>query len=227
MLLEGPSGHREARGRRHRRDRVRRRPDGGDVAGDDAPRSTGSTADSELAIKAALRRRSATRSRQPVEKIVDADYPNLAVLSNDELKSRRRGPAQPDLRVFNALVGVAIFASLFGIINTLSMSVIERTREIGVLRALGSTRWQIRRTIADESLVIALIGAVMGIAIGAGLGWALLKGLSFGIPGVTYTPPVATMVGVAIAAVVLGLIAAILPARRAARLDVVDALSYE
>ena len=107
------------------------------------------------------------------------------------------------------------------------MSVIERTREIGVLRALGSTRWQIRRTIADESLVIALIGAAMGIAIGAGLGWALLKGLSFGIPGVSYQPAVATMVGVAVAAVVLGLLAAILPARRAANLDVVEALSYE
>ena len=79
------------------------------------------------------------------------------------------------------------------------MSVIERTREIGVLRALGATRWQIRRTVGDESLVIALIGAVMGIAIGAGLGWALLKGLSFGIPGVAYQPPVATMVGVAVA----------------------------
>jgi putative ABC transport system permease protein len=92
---------------------------------------------------------------------------------------------------------------------------------------VGATRWQIRRTIADESLVISLIGAAMGIAIGAGLGWALLKGLSFGIPGVSYDPPAATMAAVAGAAVVLGLLAAILPARRAARLDVVDALSYE
>ena len=149
------------------------------------------------------------------------------MLSNDELKSDIEDQLNQSFGFFNALVAVAIFASLFGIINTLSMSVIERTREIGVLRALGSTRWQIRRTITDESLVIALIGAAMGIAIGAGLGWALLKGLSFGIPGVTYQPPIATMIGVAVAAVILGLIAALLPARRAARLDVVDALSYE
>lgn len=186
----------------------------------------GVTADSQLALKA---RSDDARPRlqKQVEKLLDRDYPNLTVLSNDELKSDVEDQLNQSFGFFNALVGVAIFASLFGIINTLSMSVIERTREIGVLRALGATRWQIRRTIADESLVIALIGAVMGIAIGAGLGWALLKGLSFGIPGVSYQPPLATMAGVAVAAVVLGLIAAVLPARRAARLDVVDALSYE
>jgi putative ABC transport system permease protein len=186
----------------------------------------GINVDSELAIKA---RSDDERDvlEDKVTKVVERDFPNLAVLSNDEVKANVEEQLNQTFGVFNALVAVAIFASLFGIINTLSMSVIERTREIGVLRALGSTRWQIRRTIADESLVIALIGAVMGIAIGAGLGWALLKGLSFGIPGVTYTPPVATMVGVAIAAVLLGLIAALLPARRAARLDVVEALSYE
>ncbi|HZA59734.1 MAG TPA: ABC transporter permease, partial [Solirubrobacterales bacterium] len=186
----------------------------------------GVTADSQLALKATSDAARPDLERQ-VESLVERDYPNLAVLSNDELKSDVEDQLNQSFGFFNALVGVAIFASLFGIINTLSMSVIERTREIGVLRALGATRWQIRRTIADESLVIALIGAVMGIAIGSGLGWALLKGLSFGIPGVTYQPPVGTMIGVAVAAVILGLIAAILPARRAARLDVVEALSYE
>ncbi len=186
----------------------------------------GVTADSQLALKASS---DAARPRleRKVEKLIGRDYPNLVVLSNDELKSDVSDRLNQTFGFFNALVGVAIFASLAGIINTLSMSVIERTREIGVLRALGATRWQIRRTVAAESIVIALIGAAMGIAIGAGLGWALLKGLSFGVPGVAYQPPLGTMAGVGVAAIVLGLIAAVLPARRAARLDVVDALSYE
>jgi putative ABC transport system permease protein len=225
MVLDGPSGRQKARVAGI----VRTVFAGGQTVGMSLKTIRevfGVTADSELAIKARSDSERGTLEDK-IQKVVDADYPNLAVLSNDELKSKVEDQLNQTFGVFNALVAVAIFASLFGIINTLSMSVIERTREIGVLRALGATRWQIRRTITDESLVIALIGAVMGIAIGAGMGWALLKGLSFGIPGVTYTPPVATMVGVAIAAVLLGLIAALLPARRAARLDVVDALSYE
>ncbi len=188
----------------------------------------GVTADSQLALKATS---DSDEVRSTLETKVDGilkqDYPNLTALSNDEFKSDIEGQVNQQFGFFNAIVGVAIFVSLFGIINTLSMSVIERTREIGVLRALGSTRWQVRRTIADESLVIALIGAAMGLVIGTGLGFALLKGLSFGIPGVDYKPPIGTMIGVGVAAVILGLLAAILPARRAARLDVVEALSYE
>ena len=75
--------------------------------------------------------------------------------------------------------------------------------------------------------MIGLIGALLGIAVGGGLGYALLRGLSSGIPGVEYHPPVPTMVAVAIAGVLLGLVASILPARRAARLDVIKAVSYE
>ena len=186
----------------------------------------GVTADSELALKATS---AAARPvlRHRVDRIVRHDYPNLAVLSNDELKSKVEDQVNQQFGIFYAIVGVAIFASLFGIVNTLTMSVIERTREIGVLRALGASRWQVRRSIADESLVIGLIGALLGIAVGTGLGYALLQGLSSGIPGVEYRPPVSTMVFVSIAGIVLGLIASILPARRAARLDVIRAISYE
>jgi putative ABC transport system permease protein len=186
----------------------------------------GVTADSELALKAASAADRPVLQRQ-VERIVRRDHPNLAVLSNDELKSKVEDQVNQQFGIFYAIVGVAIFASLFGIVNTLSMSVIERTREIGVLRALGASQWQVRRSIADESLVIGLIGALLGVAVGAGLGYALLEGLSSGIPGVEYRPPLSTMVLVSVAGVVLGLLASIVPARRAARLDVIRAISYE
>jgi putative ABC transport system permease protein len=186
----------------------------------------GVSADSELALRARSDEARPALERK-VERIVQRDYPNLSVLSNQELKSDVESQVNEQFGIFYAIVGVAIFASLFGIVNTLSMSVIERTREIGVLRALGSTRWQVRRQIGDESLVIGLIGALLGIAVGTLLGWALLEGLSSGIPGVEYRPPLGTMLWVAVAGIVLGLVAAILPARRAARLDVIRAVSYE
>ena len=182
--------------------------------------------DSQLALKATSEDARAALERK-VENIIDRDYPNLAVLSNDELKADVEEQVNQQFAIFYAIVAVAVFASLFGIVNTLSMSVIERTREIGVLRALGATRWQVRRQVGDESLVIGLIGALLGIVVGTGLGWALLKGLAAGVPGVVYSPPLATMAVVAVAGMVLGLIASVLPARRAARLDVIRALSYE
>ena len=225
IKLDGPSGSRTAR--------VAGIVDtvvfGGQTVGmslDTLRKVYGVTSDSELALKA---RSEEDRPilRHKVDRIVSRHYPNLAVLSNDELKSDVESRVNQQFGIFYAIVGVAIFASLFGIVNTLSMSVLERTREIGVLRAVGSTRWQVRRQVADESLVIGLIGALLGIAVGAVLGWALLEGLSSGIPGVTYQPPIGTMFFVAVAGIVLGLIASILPARRAARLDVIRALSYE
>jgi putative ABC transport system permease protein len=186
----------------------------------------GVTADSELALKATS---AADRSvlETKVRRIVRKDFPNLAVLSNTELKANVEDQVNQQFATFYAIVGVAIFASLFGIINTLTMSVLERTREIGVLRALGASRWQIRRQVAAESVVIGLVGALLGVLVGTGLGWALLQGLAAGVPGVSYRPPVTAMLAVALAGVILGLVAAILPARRAARLDVIQAISYE
>lgn len=186
----------------------------------------GVTADSELALKATSPAERPVLERR-VRSIVQREYPNLAVLSNEELKANVEDQVNQQFGIFYAIVGVAIFASLFGIVNTLTMSVLERTREIGVLRALGASRWQIRRQVTNESVVIGVIGALLGIGVGTGLGYALLQGLAAGVPGVQYRPPYATMVVVAFAGVALGLLAAILPARRAARLDVIRAISYE
>jgi putative ABC transport system permease protein len=225
ITLRGPSGHVRTRVAGI----VKTVIFGGQTVGmslDTMRRVYGVTADSELALKATSAAARPILERK-VQRIVSNRYPNLAVLSNGELKSKVEDQVNQQFGIFYAIVGVAIFASLFGIVNTLSMSVIERTREIGVLRALGASRWQVRRAIADESVVIGLIGALLGIAVGIGLGYALLQGLSSGVPGVEYRPPVTTMVAVGFAGIVLGLIAAILPARRAARLDVIRAISYE
>ena len=180
---------------------------GGQTVGmslDTLRRVYGVTADSELALKAtSVDERAVLEDK--VRRIVREDYPNLAVLSNTELKANVEDQVNQQFATFYAIVGVAIFASLFGIINTLTMSVLERTREIGVLRALGASRWQIRRQVASESVVIGLVGALLGVAVGTGLGWALLQGLAAGVPGVSYRPPIAAMVAVAVAGIVLGL----------------------
>jgi putative ABC transport system permease protein len=106
--------------------------------------------------------------------------------------------------------------------------VLERTREIGVLRALGATRWRVRRTMADESLLLSLAGTFAGI--GAGLLVAVVWVIGMRqstFPGLTLNLPVATLVTIAVLGVVIGVLAAVLPARRAARLDPLSALRYE
>jgi putative ABC transport system permease protein len=107
------------------------------------------------------------------------------------------------------------------------MSVIERTREIGVLRALGASRWQVRSTMLDESLMITIAGSLVGVAAGTLIAVAWINGLDDVLPGISFHFPGAVVIAVAVAAVVLGVIAAIVPARRAARLKVISALTYE
>ena len=149
------------------------------------------------------------------------------MLSNDELKRDIESQVNRQFGFFNALLAVAVLVSLFGVINTLSMNVLERTREIGVLRALGSSRWQVRRAIGQEGLLLSLVGALLGIVVGIVLGYVFVRGVASAVPSVEYTPPLATIASVAVAGVVLGLLAAIMPARRAARMDVIRALAYE
>ena len=125
----------------------------------------------------------------------------------------------------NALVGFAVIIAVLGIVNTLMLSVFERTREIGLLRAVGMTRRQTRRMIRWEAVIIAVFGGVLGILVGTLLGFIAVQAMpesfitDFGIP-------VRNFVIILVMCIVAGVLAAILPARRAARLNILDAIAH-
>jgi putative ABC transport system permease protein len=159
--------------------------------------------------------------------LLDRRYPNLEMQSAADAKKEVSDEINRTFNMFNAIVIIAIIVSLLGVINTLAMSVIERTREIGVLRALGASRWQVRSTMMDESLMITIAGSLVGVAAGTLISFTWLRGLDEVLPGMSFHFPGPVALAVVIAAVVLGVTAAILPARRAARLKVIEALTYE
>ncbi len=123
------------------------------------------------------------------------------------------------------LLALAVIVSLFGIVNTLVLSTFERTRELGTLRAVGMTRRQVRRMVRHESVITALIGAGLGIAVGLGL--AAIVTSVFSDEGLTFAVPAGSLIVLTIVAALAGVLAAIVPARRASRLDVLTALAYE
>jgi putative ABC transport system permease protein len=129
------------------------------------------------------------------------------------------------LAIFYVLLALAVIVSLFGIVNTLVLSTFERTRELGTLRAVGMSRRQMRRMVRHESVITALMGAALGIA--AGLGLAAIVTSVFGDEGLTFAIPAGSLVVLTIVAALAGVLAAVIPARRAARLDVLTALAYE
>ncbi|HEY6532078.1 MAG TPA: FtsX-like permease family protein, partial [Acidimicrobiales bacterium] len=118
---------------------------------------------------------------------------------------------------------LAIVIALLGITNTLALSILERTRELGLLRAVGMTRSQLRATVRYESVIIALLGTVLGLAVGVGFGWAFVTAMhDIGIT--TLSIPVGQLGVVVVLAAAAGVVAALWPARRAARLDVLGAI---
>jgi putative ABC transport system permease protein len=129
------------------------------------------------------------------------------------------------LAIFYVLLALAVIVSLFGIVNTLVLSTFERTRELGMLRAVGMSRRQVRRMVRHESIITALIGAGMGIV--AGLGLAAIVTSVFSDEGLSFAVPAGSLVALVVVATIAGTLAAILPARRASRLDPLTALAYE
>ena len=154
-----------------------------------------------------------------------AAFPDVSVETRDEFKDGQLAELTTTLNVLYVLLGLSVIVSLFGVINTLVLSVFERTRELGMLRAIGMTRRQVRRMIRHESIVTALIGAALGIAVGLFL--AFITTLALSDYGIVLSVPAGTLAVFVFVAILAGMLAAILPARRASRLNVLEALQYE
>lgn len=156
---------------------------------------------------------------------LDGDFPTVNVDSQAEFKEDFEAQIDQLLALLYALLAISLVISLFGIVNALVLSIYERTREIGMLRAIGTTRGQMRAIVRYESIITSVIGGVLGIVVGVVFAWVLARGLEE--QGIGFTLPAGTLVVFLVMAIIAGVLAAVLPARRAARLNPLDALHHE
>jgi putative ABC transport system permease protein len=154
------------------------------------------------------------------------DYASVVVETKDEFLASTENQINTILALFSGLLFLAIIIAILGIVNTLALSIYERTHEIGLLRAVGMLRSQVRRMIRWEAVIIALFGAVMGIIIGVVFGWAVVTALADEGLGAFDIPWVALMLYLVMAGLA-GMVAAIYPSWKASRLNVLEAISYE
>jgi putative ABC transport system permease protein len=157
---------------------------------------------------------------------ITADLPTVAVKDQEAFKDEQRSQVNQLLYLVYALLGLAIIIAVLGIVNTLALSVLERTREIGLLRAVGLSRKQLRRMVRLESIIIAVLGAVLGVGLGLIFGVALQQAVATEGLDVLSVPWAQLAIFVLLAGLV-GVLAALWPARRAARLDVLRAITTE
>ncbi|UUU35451.1 ABC transporter permease [Streptomyces sp. CA-210063] len=163
--------------------------------------------------------------RANLERTLDA-YPQVQVRDQADYKELVRGQIAVLLYLVYALLGLAIVIAVLGVVNTLALSVVERTREIGLLRAIGLARRQLRRMIRLESVVIAVFGAVLGLVLG--LIWGVCVQQVLALQGMkALAIPWGTVVAVVIGSAVVGVVAALLPALRASRMNVLAAIAHE
>jgi len=164
-------------------------------------------------------------ARGPLNRAL-AGYPGAQLLDQAGYAKSRGAMLGSLLNLITALLVLAVIIALLGIVNTLALSVVERTRELGLLRALGLRRGQLAQMVAAESVIISGVGAVLGIALGLGLGCALAYAVTRSQqPTVVVSPAQLVIFGVA--AALAGVLASAAPARRAARLDMLAAIASE
>lgn len=164
--------------------------------------------------------------KSSVDKVVKGN-PTAKVQTNAEFKKTAAAQMDTFLNIVYAMLFLAVIIAFIGIVNTLALSIMERTRELGLLRAVGMTRRQLRTTVRTEALLIALTGTIIGLVLGTAIGAALIKSFGPAQALTGFAIPWTRLAVVLVAGVLVGLVAAVIPARRATRLDPLDALATE
>ncbi len=160
-----------------------------------------------------------------VQKTLSKTYPIAEIKTRDQFVSSQLDALNPIIALLYALLAISVIISIFGIVNSLVLSIFERTREIGMLRAIGLSRRQTRRMVRYESVITSVIGGILGTIVGLFFGWVMAKGLEN--QGIQFSVPWLQLVIFLIVSALVGVLAAILPARRASRIKVLEALAYE
>ncbi len=166
----------------------------------------------------------APAGRTAIESVTEP-YPTVVVQDQTDFREQAESQINLVLSLIFVLLLLSVLIALLGITNTLSLSIIERTREIGLLRAVGMSRKQVRRMVRWESVIISVFGAALGISLGIVFGWAVVRALAE--QGLRFVLPAGELIGAVFAAGVAGIVAAVVPAWRASRLNVLEAIAYE
>lgn len=156
---------------------------------------------------------------------VSANLPTADIETTQEFQDRTVGMIDQLLTMVNVMVALAVIIALIGIANTLALSVFERTRELGLVRAVGMTKRQLRRMVRFEAALVATFGAVLGVTVGILFGWGVVQALPTSFAS-SFVIPVGSIITLVIVAAIAGVLAAVLPARRAGSLNVLDAISH-
>jgi putative ABC transport system permease protein len=164
-------------------------------------------------------------TRASIDRLLAARYPDTETQDREQVKQTQAGQINQLLYLIYALLALSVIVAFFGIVNTLALSIFERTRELGMLRAIGTSRRQVKRIVRLEAVITSLIGALLGLTLGVLFALAISRPLE--AEGFRLTFPVTTLAALVVAAAAAGMVASLWPARRAARLDVLRALAYE